>query len=241
MIKIKNSPNFDERADGQTPSMIVLHYTGMETASAALARLCNRDSKVSAHYFIDEDGALTQLVEESQRAWHAGVSYWDGGSDLNAASIGVEIVNPGHEFGYKAFEEVQIEKTIALCQEITARYGILPCHILAHSDIAPERKTDPGELFPWERLAESGVGLWPGPQEMDFEAAGEVLGDEGAFLNLLVLYGYNPQVDFEELVRAFHRHFYPDKFAAGHKPEDPDILSAAKLLSLIRQKHALLP
>lgn len=149
------SPNFNERIGYAAPNMIVLHYTGMKTAKDALERLCDPAAEVSAHYVIDEDGTLYQLVDEEKRAWHAGVSKWDGETDINSASIGIELVNPGHEFGYRAFPAAQMEALAKLCKDIMTRHDIQT--VLGHSDIAPERKQDPGELFDWQWLADAGV------------------------------------------------------------------------------------
>lgn len=151
------SPNFDDRT--LPVSCLVLHYTGMESAKAALERLCDAKAKVSAHYVVEEDGRVFQLVAEEKRAWHAGVSEWKGITDLNSASIGIEIVNGGHDFGLPDFSEVQIEAVIRLSQVILSRHAITD--IVGHSDIAPARKQDPGEKFPWSRLAAAGIGFWP--------------------------------------------------------------------------------
>ena len=149
------SPNFNERIGYVAPTMIVIHYTGMKTAQDALERLCDPAAEVSAHYVIDEDGTLYQLVEEDKRAWHAGVSEWEGETDINSASIGIELVNPGHEFGYREFPPEQMEALSELCKDIMARHDIGT--VLGHSDVAPERKQDPGELFDWGWLAEQGI------------------------------------------------------------------------------------
>lgn len=141
--------------------MLVLHYTGMESCDAALERLCDPSAEVSAHYLIDEDGTTYQLVPDEKRAWHAGISFWRGETDINSASIGIELVNPGHDLGYRPFDEAQISTLISLCRTLIARHQILPAGIVGHSDIAPGRKTDPGELFPWRGLAEAGIGIWP--------------------------------------------------------------------------------
>ena len=151
------SPNFDERK--QPVCMIVLHYTGMQTAEAALAWLANPESKVSSHYVVTEDGQVFRLVDETRRAWHAGRSSWRGITDVNSASIGIEIVNPGHEFGYRPFPEPQMDAVEALVREIAARYSVQPAMVVGHSDIAPARKDDPGELFDWPRLARAGLAL----------------------------------------------------------------------------------
>ncbi|MFZ2094551.1 MAG: N-acetylmuramoyl-L-alanine amidase, partial [Pseudolabrys sp.] len=155
------SPNFDERKDGRSPDMILLHYTGMQTGEAALKQLTSPASKVSCHYVVFENGRIVQCVPEEKRAWHAGESSWAGETDINSRSIGVEIVNPGHEFGYKDFPLRQIAAVISLCKSIITRRGPISAdRILAHSDVAPARKQDPGEKFPWGLLSESGIGHW---------------------------------------------------------------------------------
>jgi N-acetylmuramoyl-L-alanine amidase len=235
--EIVKSPNFDERAGGAPPSLLVLHYTGMQSAGAALARLTDPAAKVSAHYFIDEDGKTLQLVADDKRAWHAGVSSWRGQSDVNSLSLGIELVNPGHEFGYRPFPNAQIAALEKLCASLMNEYNILPGNVLAHSDVAPGRKQDPGELFPWEILSAKGIGLWPAPAAMDFDAAKDIVAAPDVFQGLLGGLGYNPLAEFGALVAAFHRHYYAEKFAAGEDPSQPDILSAAKLLALTRQSH----
>lgn len=153
------SPNFGKRRNGVKPSLIVLHYTGMKTAEEALARLCDPAAEVSAHYMVYEDGRVVQLVDEAMRAWHAGVSCWGEITDVNSYSIGIEMVNPGHEFGYRAFPRAQIDAVKALCRDIMARWDITPEGVLGHSDVAPERKQDPGELFPWDELEAEGLAF----------------------------------------------------------------------------------
>ncbi len=154
-IKSLPSPNYNERIGYDAPEMIVIHYTGMKTAQAALDRLCDPAAEVSAHYVIDEDGTVYQLVGEDKRAWHAGVSNWNGETDINSASIGIELVNPGHEFGYRAFPAAQMQTLAELCKGIMGRHEIKI--VLGHSDVAPIRKQDPGELFDWAWLAHNGV------------------------------------------------------------------------------------
>ncbi len=155
------SPNYDER---KLPiSMLVLHYTGMESADAARLRLCDPTAKVSAHYMVDELGLVFSLIDENKRAWHAGVSAWRNITDINSASIGIEIVNGGHDFGLPEYPDRQIRAVIALCADILTRHIVNPFDIVAHSDIAPSRKQDPGEKFPWPRLASNGIGVWPQP------------------------------------------------------------------------------
>ncbi len=215
------SPNHGERQDGKRPDMIVLHYTGMLNAQAALERLCAPDSAVSAHYFVFEDGRIVQSVREARRAWHAGVSSWAGESDINSCSIGIEIANPGHDFGYPDFPKRQIAAVIALCRGIMARRGISADRVLAHSDVAPGRKQDPGEKFPWRLLHDSGVGRWvkpariiergprlaPGDQNDDVRHLQSALADFG--------YGVTVNGNFDDTTRdvvmAFQRHFRPAK------------------------------
>lgn len=217
-----SSPNHDERPQGTPIDMLVLHYTGMQTAAAALDRLCDPDAKVSAHWFVDEDGTVTALVPEPRRAWHAGVSFWRGHAGLNDRSIGVEIVNPGHEWGYRPFPEAQVAAVIALCRGILARQKIPPRNVVAHSDIAPERKQDPGELFPWERLAASGIGLWPGAAPEEAAAIPPLAeGADGAGVRTLramlgrIGYRIAPEGAFNpplsRAVAAFQRHFAPHR------------------------------
>lgn len=186
--------------------MLVLHYTGMPTAEAALARMCDPASKVSAHYCIEEDGTVHALVPEEKRAWHAGVAFWRGERDVNAVSVGVEIVNPGHEFGYRAFPEAQMVSVTTLCKEIIGRHAISARNVVGHSDVAPERKEDPGELFDWPRLAEAGVGLWPLPQPVSENR------EPSDFKEKLVTYGYHLTGEAEQegrVITAFQRHFRP--------------------------------
>ena len=155
MIAQRPSPNFGERKEGARPSMILIHYTGMETAEAAFSRLCDPASEVSAHYMIERNGQITQMVDEDKRAWHAGVSLWQGETDINSCSIGIELENKGHEFGYEDFPPAQIKALIALCHDIMTRHEIK--WILGHEDVAPGRKQDPGEKFPWSVLAQHGL------------------------------------------------------------------------------------
>ena len=159
------SPNFDDR--GRSIDMIVLHYTGMQTGHEALARLRSTDAKVSAHYLVEENGDIYRLVAEESRAWHAGVAVWRGEADINARSVGIEIVNPGHEWGYRAFPDAQIASVVLLTKEIVARHGVKPENVVGHSDVAPRRKEDPGELFPWDRFADEGLALAPFAGEPD--------------------------------------------------------------------------
>lgn len=233
------SPNYGERIqlrpDRAEPSIIILHYTGMESAGAALERLCDPASEVSAHYLIEEDGAIHHLVADEHRAWHAGRSYWGGLTDINSASIGIEIVNKGHEFGYEDFPPAQIEAVIALVKNLMAKYDIRADMVLGHSDIAPERKADPGERFLWKELAAQGIGLWPQVTEMDTEAAADLLGQEQIVHDLLVDLGYNPECEFGTLIEAFHRHYFPEKFLDGASSTLVNAETIARILALLRQ------
>lgn len=195
----KPSPNFDDRGPDGLIDMLVLHYTGMESANAALERLCDRHSKVSAHYLIDEDGTVWQLVAEENRAWHAGLAYWRGETNINARSIGIELVNPGHEFGYRPFPEPQMKTLRALSQNILMRHPIEARNVVGHADVAPSRKEDPGELFDWAEMASHGIGLWPeadGPQSA---------GDPKSLLGAI---GFDV-ADLAATLRAFQRHYRP--------------------------------
>jgi len=218
------SPNHDARPDGAAIDILVLHYTGMPTAEEALTRLCDPDARVSAHYTIDRDGSVYRHVPEGRRAWHAGVSYWAGERNVNARSIGIELVNPGHEFGYVPFAAAQIGALIDLSRGIFARNAIPPHRVVGHSDVAPPRKTDPGELFPWKELAEYGIGVWPGHAPLAGEAA------SGRVPELLSQFGYGvpPDVDWplQTVITAFQRRFRPEKIDGIADPETVARLAA---------------
>jgi N-acetylmuramoyl-L-alanine amidase len=215
------SPNVGERRNCERPTILLLHYTGVETMARALEWLTRAGSGVSCHYAIDEAGRVVQMVPEALRAWHAGEAIWAGESDINSASIGIEIHNPGHELGYPDYPEPQLKAVEALCRDIIARHGIRPERVLAHSDVAPTRKKDPGEKFPWARLAQAGVGHWVKPQPiiaaepgMGVGAAGPLVAEVQVFLRR---YGYGIEptgvVDgrTEHVVTAFQRHFRPER------------------------------
>ena len=196
------SPNFDERL--LPVNMVVLHYTGMQDAASAIARLTDPEAKVSAHYLIAEDGQIVRMVDEEKRAWHAGKSFWRGMTDINSASVGIEIVNPGHEFGYRAFPVAQIDALIPLLQQITLRHRITRGNVVGHSDIAPARKDDPGELFPWERLARLRLAL-PSPTKNLMDPHWT----DAGFLLALERFGYDV-TDPLAAIRAFQRRFRPN-------------------------------
>ena len=217
-MKIKSlpSPNFDER---KLPiSILVLHYTGMETGQAAIDRLCDPDAKVSAHYVVEEDGNIIQMVEEKDRAWHAGVSSWNGLSDINSASIGIEIVNGGHDYGLPDFPQEQIGAILWLSQDIIKRHNIEARNVVGHSDVAPGRKIDPGEKFPWHLLASEGIGLWPQniveDQRILFETGDRDRGISAAQMGLANI-GYGVEVtgvmdeNMIALIEAFQRRYRP--------------------------------
>jgi len=219
---VKASPNHGARRGGRAPDMILMHYTGMADATAALDRLCDPapgDSHpVSAHYLVFEDGAILQCVPEARRAWHAGVASWQGDVDVNSRSIGIEIANPGHDFGYRDFPGEQIAAVIALCADILRRRPIPPDRILGHADVAPARKRDPGEKFPWQTLFGAGIGHWVEPSaltagaDLEYGARGPAV---EALQNALVAYGYGVELTTcydratQQAVAAFQRHFRP--------------------------------
>lgn len=207
------SPNFGPRPASEAVDLVIIHYTGMPTAAEALDRLCDPAAAVSAHYLIDEDATVYRLVPDGMRAWHAGVSGWAGARDINDRSIGIELVNPGHEWGYRPFPPTQIAALLDLLRRLVGRHPIPSHRIVGHSDVAPARKTDPGELFDWPGLAAAGLGLWPrafppaGPSEPNPASA-----NEGEAQRLLTAFGYDfglAGADLATVVSAFQRHFRP--------------------------------
>ncbi|TQV70839.1 N-acetylmuramoyl-L-alanine amidase [Denitrobaculum tricleocarpae] len=218
------SPNHDTRG-GQAIDILLMHYTGMRSGEEALERLCDPNAepgRVSAHYCIDEDGVTYRLVPEEQRAWHAGVASWAGESNINARSIGIELINPGHEFGYRPFPEAQMASLIALSKDILQRQAIPPRRVLGHSDVAPLRKEDPGEFFDWPRLAAEGIGVWPDLKTLPEHADAEC--DIAQLQSLLHDYGYQVSRDgvlnddTRAVIRAFQRHFRPDHLSGEPGP-----------------------
>lgn len=236
------SPNHDARESHI--EILLLHYTGMQTADEALARLKDREAKVSCHYFVDEDGRVTQMVPEARRAWHGGLGSWKGAVGINSHSIGIEIVNPGHEFGYRDFPDIQIEAVIALCRDIIKRRHIVRERVLAHSDIAPARKKDPGEKFPWAKLAAAGVGLWVDPAPIT-EGRTLSANDRGApvedLQKQLVRFGYGLEVsrlyddNTRSVVTAFQRHYRPERVDGLADPSTIETLR--RLLRALRAHH----
>ena len=211
------SPNHGPRPEGVPVDILLVHYTGMPTGAEALERLCDPEAQVSAHYLIEEDGTVFSLVPEDRRAWHAGAGYWRGERDINSRSVGVELVNPGHEWGYRSFPAAQMAAFAGLARGIMERHGISSHCVLAHSDVAPSRKEDPGELFDWRWLAAQGVGLWPTPCPLD-DGPGHAVAEAQV---LLARFGYeveptrvlNPQT--RVAATAFQRHFIPDRIGYG--------------------------
>jgi N-acetylmuramoyl-L-alanine amidase len=233
------SPNFNARP--KPPDMLVLHYTGMQTGEAALERMRDPQAQVSAHYMVEEDGRVFRLVPEERRAWHAGVSFWKGERGLNDNSIGVEIVNPGHDWGYRPFPEAQIAAVIALAADIRSRWSIPNSRDVGHSDIAPDRKVDPGELFPWKWLAEVGHGLWAEADSAPGEPLDEASEGVGVFALQagLARLGYDcaPSGRFDEatktIVSAFQRHWRQERFDGVADGE-----TRARLMALLRLQAA---
>jgi N-acetylmuramoyl-L-alanine amidase len=219
VAEVRPSPNHGERKFNAKPDMIVLHYTGMRDTEAALVKLCSAGSEVSTHYVVMEDGFIVQCVPETRRAWHAGAAVWEGESDINSCSIGIEIANPGHSHGYPDFPKRQIAAVTALCRSIFTRYRIPAWRVLGHSDVAPARKQDPGEKFPWRVLCDSGIGLWVRPAPIVPGGPVFVLGENDPAIAdmqaLLGQYGYNVPTagDFDgatrDVIAAFQRHFRP--------------------------------
>jgi N-acetylmuramoyl-L-alanine amidase len=242
------SANFGERANGRPPDMIVLHYTGMPDVEGAIAQLCTAGTDVSAHYIVLEDGRIIQSVPEDSRAWHAGAAFWAGEQDINSCSIGIEIINRGHDWGYPEFPLRQIAAVIALCRGIMLRRRVLSHRVLAHSDVAPARKKDPGEKFPWHSLANSGVGHWVQPAPI---VRGETLklgtiGDNVYNMQqALAKYGYgiptNGKYDGPtmEVVTAFQRHFRPARVdgIADHST----MITLQSLLETLPADQAVIP
>jgi N-acetylmuramoyl-L-alanine amidase len=209
-MKHKPSPNFDDRKQGRV-KYLILHYTGMTSGQEAIERLCDPATSVSAHYVVEENGDIFMLVDEDKRAWHAGVSKWEGDTDINDLSIGIEIVNPGHPYPgyesvYRPFPDLQMKALIDLASEVVKRHHIKPSYILGHSDVAWRRKIDPGELFDWALLAKHNLGLWP----IEINIDQEVKIDEMRFRQNLEKFGYDTgdgKENLTSLISAFQRHF----------------------------------
>mgnify|MGYP002716426704 CR=1 FL=1 len=221
------SPNHDGRPAGEPVDTLVLHYTGMRTAEEAILRLRDPASRVSAHYVVEEDGLVWRLVPEERRAWHAGVSHWRGREALNGRSVGIEVVNPGHEWGYRPFPALQMAAVCDLCLDVIARRGIAARDVVAHSDIAPDRKQDPGELFDWEGLAANGVGLWP---RSDGRAESPAPSDAAGMKELLGAVGYRTDLPLPVLLSAFQRRWRPERVDGAADPATLARLAAVAAL-----------
>ena len=224
-IKCYKSPNYGPRIseDGNEPkiNMLVLHYTGMSSHSLSLEHLCNPLSKVSAHFLLDEKGNTYQLVATKNRAWHAGISSWRGIKDINSHSIGIELSNPGHDFGYRNFPDPHIDALIRLSKELINTHPIPPRNIIGHSDVAPGRKIDPGELFPWEQFASEKIGIWPKPHSIKSKTYKDVI-----ISKMLSSYGYDTENNsLKDVISAFQRHFRPKCFDGIADDETISILS----------------
>ena len=226
-LRERPSPNHDARSPSGAIDMLVLHYTGMRTAAEAIDRLCDPAAKVSAHYVIDEDGTVWRLVDERRRAWHAGISFWQGTENVNAASIGIELVNPGHEWGYRAFPDAQMAALEKLGRELLSRHPIPRDRVVGHSDVAPLRKQDPGELFDWPRLARAGIGLWPidaAPAPKDVAGAQAML----AAIGYRVPSSGALDDETRQVLIAFQRRFRPTRVDGGLDDETAARLSAVE-------------
>ncbi len=224
------SPNFNDRK-GQSIQFLVIHCTAMATAEAAIERLCDPATQVSAHYVVDEQGTVYRLVAEENRAWHAGVSYWDGKSDLNFSSIGIEIANPGDA----PYPQAQMDAVMALSNDIVNRHKIRSFYVVAHSDIAPNRKQDPGEQFNWQSLSANNLGVWPVPTQGDYKTSAKWAQKE--VQSALVKLGYRPTLDQPTLLTAFQRHFQPDVFKTPTEVGIANVETKARLACLIRRKN----
>jgi N-acetylmuramoyl-L-alanine amidase len=249
-IRERPSPNHDSRGEvvAGTPriDVLVLHYTGMQSGAAALERLCDPQARVSSHYVVEEDGTLWRLVPEERQAWHAGISYWRGDTGLNTVSIGIEIVNPGHEWGYRPFPEAQMQAVEALCRDILARRRIPAHRIVGHSDIAPTRKSDPGELFDWPRLARAGIGLWPEPAADLRRRRGRGVGviERAAALSDLARIGYEVVPGNEApALAAFQRRYRPERWdgrldgeTAGRLAEVRELVEAVQAVEELTKR-----
>lgn len=241
-ITQRPSAHFEDRKGGAQPTFLILHYTetiGMQDAEDYFLAKKDHPSggRVSAHYMIDEKGAIFQYVQEDKRAWHAGTSFWSKIEDLNSWSIGIEIVNPGHRYGYRAFPFVQMNSVIELSQDILKRNrGIIPFRVLGHSDIAPGRKQDPGELFDWQMLAGRKIGVWPVPVKEDFDKAAVLVTDTDKLREAFSAYGYDVRAGLKDVLTAFQRHFHPEIFKTPLRVGQPDPASIARLNALLRMK-----
>jgi N-acetylmuramoyl-L-alanine amidase len=241
----RETDHCEPRHNDARPSILIMHYTetiGPQKADGYFRGKIEHPTggRVSTHYMIDEDGTIVQYVDESMRAWHAGVSYWDGIEDINSHSIGIELVNPGRKHGYRAFRPAQMMALIELAKDIMNRHEISPHRVLGHSDIAPERKSDPGELFDWKMLSALDVGIWPTPSQEDYKIANDYVRDPQNLKDAFIRAGYDPKANLTDLITAFQRHYTPEVFshsAQGNGNQgEIDRNAAARLNWLIRHK-----
>lgn len=242
-IERRETDHFEERLNDARPSFLIIHYTETQNLQDAEDYFVgNKDhpggGRVSTHYMIDRDGTTVQYVDEDKRAWHAGVSYWGGIEDINSHSIGIELVNPGRKYGYRAFTAQQMDALVQLCKDIISRHTISKFRVLGHSDIAPERKVDPGELFDWKMLADAGIGVWPQPDEEDRRVALDYLRDENSLKEAFIKAGYDPKASLESLITTFQRHFCQEVFADQDKDKVGKMneAAAARLHWLVRNR-----
>ena len=242
------SPNIEPRFNNLLPQLIILHYTGLETFERSLEILSRPDCKVSCHYVVDVDGHVVQMVSEQMRAWHAGVSCWKGETDINSVSIGIEIQNPGHSLGYTDFPSEQMNVVTALCQDIMMRHSIKPQNVLAHSDVAPSRKIDPGEKFDWQGLALKGIGVWVPPVLVDtahVEMAANFSEEKNIeeIRRLLSLVGYCVQIsgpldqELGFVLRAFQLHFRQNLI--NSRPDLSTLLTLRKLVKALTVQESI--
>lgn len=239
------SPHFNDRVGVIAPKILILHYTGTTTAQEAEDYYMDikrhaQSGPVSPHYMIDRDGSVTQFVDESKRAWHAGKSWWAGDQDINSHSIGIELVNPGHDHGYIPFTQDQMDSLRVLVTDILQRNPIPPHHVLGHTDIAPTRKPDPGELMDWPWLAAHGIGLWPKPDQDDYDMAAALYPDETSLRDAFTEYGYDPNISTTEVISAFQRHFQPEAHLQNRAGK-VDADTAARLHWLLKMKNSYKP
>ncbi len=240
----KETDHCEERKGSVKPTFLIIHYTETKNLTDAEDYFMGRKDhpeggRVSAHYMIDQDGSIVQYVDEAKRAWHAGVSHWGGIDDINLHSIGIELVNPGRKYGYQPFPVQQMDALVRLCKDIMSRHIISPHRVLGHSDVAPTRKQDPGELFKWQTLAQAGIGVWPEPGEEDRRMASDYVRDKNSLKEAFLTVGFDPQADMNSMVVAFQRHFYPEAFTELDGKGRVNETMAARLHWLVRNRPNL--
>ncbi len=240
----RESDHCEDRHNGARPTILIIHYTETKTLEDAEDYFLGRKphpggGRVSAHYMIDRDGTVVQYVDEEKRAWHAGVSHWAGVDDINSHSIGIELVNPGRKYGYRPFTAQQMAVLFKLAREIMARHNISPHRVLAHSDIAPGRKADPGELFDWKMMAGAGLAVWPEPSAEDRRIGADYARDQNSLRDAFCKAGYDPKAALEDVIVAFQRHFAPEAFKDRDKVGRMTGAMGARLHWLVRNRPNL--